>query len=125
MVGFHSILTVPLRLSLVHSDVESVPVNGTWFQLIANGTTKINEGSNGLQKLDTILRLAKKHDIYVLLTLTNNWNPRPLFDDKHSGGSLHTRDVTPGTGNNLPRNTLSNDYGWFLKFFQYFLADVT
>lgn len=126
MVGLYSITVppFPLLFSLVHLDVESVPVNGTWFQLIANGTTKINEGSNGLQKLDTLLRLAKKHGIYVLLTLTNNWNPRPLFDDKHSGGPLHTRDVTPGTGNNLPRNTLSNDYGWCLKFFQYFLADI-
>lgn len=88
-------------------DVETVPSTGTWFQLIANGTTSVNEGPNGLQKLDTVVRLAEKHGIYLMLTLTNNWNPRPLFD-----GGLK-RDVTPGTDNDLPRNTLSNDYGLF------------
>jgi len=94
-----------------HSDVETIPENGTWFQLIANGTTTINEGPNGLQKLDTVIRMAEKHGIFVHLSLTNNWNPRPLLENNASGIIIEGRDVTPGTNNTLPRNTLSNDYG--------------
>jgi mannan endo-1,4-beta-mannosidase len=62
--------------------------------LIAGGTTQINDGPNGLQKLDIILQLAQKHGIFVILSLTNNWDPRA------SGAHFNT-----------PRNFLSNDYG--------------
>jgi mannan endo-1,4-beta-mannosidase len=78
--------------------------------LIANGTTVINEGPNGLQKLDTVVKLAEKHGLFVLLSLTNNWNPQPL-DNQAAGISISSRDATPGTNKVLPRNTLSNDYG--------------
>lgn len=83
-----------LPFNFVTLDVRTIPEEGTWFQLIAaDGTTQINTGPNGLQKLDTIFRFAKKHKIYILLTLTNNWNPQP-----------------DGTASPV-RNTLSNDYG--------------
>lgn len=49
--------------------------------------------------------------IYLLLSLTNNWNPLPLLDNVTTDGSLFRRDVTLGTNNTLSRNTLSNDYG--------------
>jgi len=93
--------------------VTTIPENGTWFQLIANGTTTINNGTNGLQKLDTVVRLAEKHGIFLHLSLTNNWNPLPLIDNTTAGLSISARDVTNGTNNTLPRNTLSNDYGLF------------
>jgi len=81
-------------------DVETIPHKGTYFQLIAaNGTTQLNTGPNGLQKLDTIFRFAKKHKIYILLSLTNNWNPQPTDTG-----------LTP-RNNIRPRNTLSSDYG--------------
>jgi mannan endo-1,4-beta-mannosidase len=76
------------------NDVDQIPNKGTWFQLIAGGTTQINDGPNGLQKLDIILQLAQKHGIFVILSLTNNWDPRA------SGAHFNT-----------PRNFLSNDYG--------------
>ncbi|KXN89264.1 Mannan endo-1,4-beta-mannosidase F [Leucoagaricus sp. SymC.cos] len=98
------------------NDVDEIPVNGTWFQLIKNGTLTINEGPNGLQKLDKVMELAQKHGIYILLSLTNNWNPRPLTDNINVTDPLSVfrfgkRDVTPGTNNSLPRGFLSNDYG--------------
>ncbi|KAF7778728.1 CAZyme family GH5 [Agaricus bisporus var. burnettii] len=98
------------------NDVETIPENGTWIQLIQNGTLLINEGPNGLQRLDKVIELAKKHGLYILLSLTNNWNPRPLTDniqvvDPLSALRLGARDVTPGTNNSLPRGFLSNDYG--------------
>lgn len=77
------------------SDVEAIPQNGTWFQLIANGTTTFNNGTNGIQKLDTVVNLAKKHGLYLLLSLTNNWNPVAPANDPSIKG----------------RNSLSNDYG--------------
>jgi len=79
--------------------------------LIGNGTTTINNGANGLQRLDTVIRLAEKHGIFLQVSLTNNWNPLPLVDDTTTGLGLISRDVTPGTNNSFPRNTLSNDYG--------------
>jgi mannan endo-1,4-beta-mannosidase len=100
-----------------HADVEEIPENGTWFQLIEKGgRLTINNGTNGLQKLDKVMELAQKHGLYILLSLTNNWNPRPLTDNINVTDPLSVfrfgkRDITPGTNNSLPRNTLSNDYG--------------
>ena len=94
------------------ADVDAIPETGTWFQLIANGTTTINTGPNGLQKLDTVLRLAENHGIFVVLSLTNNWNPRALLDSSPSMVSIQGRQASAGTSNTtLPRNALSNDYG--------------
>ncbi|KAG1875304.1 glycoside hydrolase family 5 protein [Suillus tomentosus] len=75
------------------NDVETVPVNGTWLQLVQNGTVSVNNGPNGLQKLDTVIQMAEEQGLYVILSLTNNWDPVPL--------SNTTR----------PRNYLSNNYG--------------
>ncbi|PPQ86241.1 hypothetical protein CVT25_005570 [Psilocybe cyanescens] len=109
-LGNMSAAGVKIVRTWAFNDVDTIPVNGTWFQLIANGTTTINNGTNGLQKLDTVVRLAEKHGLFLHLSLTNNWNPRPLLDNPN-GISISARDVTNGTNNTLPRNTLSNDYG--------------
>lgn len=85
----------------------TIPENGTWFQQISNGTLTINNGTNGLQKLDKVVELAQKHGIYVLLSLTNNWNPLP--NDPLAGGVL-PRSIAQPNGT-LPRNSLSSDYG--------------
>ncbi|KAG6818121.1 hypothetical protein H0H87_000026 [Tephrocybe sp. NHM501043] len=94
----------------VASDVDTVPENGTWFQLISNGTLSINNGTNGLQKLDKVIELAQKHGIYVLLSLTNNWNPTSGVDQTLPPGfnPIQVRDTS---GSTLPRNALSNAYG--------------
>lgn len=90
------------------ADVTEIPANGTWFQLIANGTTQINTGANGLARLDKIVELAQANGIYLILSLTNNWNPLP-GDDTTQVPAVSRRDSI--TGNNLTRNYLSNDYG--------------
>jgi mannan endo-1,4-beta-mannosidase len=76
-----------------------IPQVGSWLQLIANGTTFINTGANGLQRLDKLIELAAERGIYVVFSLTNNWNPVA----KQSSAS--------GSPPPLPRNFLSNDYG--------------
>lgn len=58
-----------------------------------------------------MIQLAEKHGLFVQLALTNNWNPVPLLDDTTTGLGMISRDVTKGTNNSFPRNTLSNDYG--------------
>jgi mannan endo-1,4-beta-mannosidase len=100
-------------LSLIFRiDVSEVPSKGTWFQLIANGKTTINNGTNGLPRLDKVVELAEKHGIYLLLSLTNNWNPLPGIDKNSSSmPNAIRRDITPGTNSTFNRNFLSNDYG--------------
>ncbi|KAI0054056.1 glycoside hydrolase family 5 protein [Auriscalpium vulgare] len=88
------------------NDVTSVPTAGSWLQLIQNGTTTINDGPNGLQRLDRLVELAEQHGIYVLLSLTNNWNPVAT-----PSSTPARRDDTASSATPLPRNFLSNDYG--------------
>ena len=77
-------------------------------QVLKDGAATINDGPNGLQRLDKVIAAAKNHQIKLLLTLTNNWNPvRPQpsssFNRRHN-------DV-------LPRGYLSNDYGMSVPFY--------
>jgi|SRR6266702_2197863 len=90
--------------SLILTDVTEIPEAGNWLQLIANGTTTINTGPNGLQRLDKLLELAEKHNIHVLFSLTNNWNP--VANVPPTPVRRGNESPTP-----LPRNFLSNDYG--------------
>ncbi|OAX44646.1 glycoside hydrolase family 5 protein, partial [Rhizopogon vinicolor AM-OR11-026] len=81
------------------NDVDTIPVNGTWFQLVQNGTVSVNTGSNGLQKLDTVIQMAEQQGLYVILSLTNNWFP------------FNTTNTSIPANNSLTRNFLSNNYG--------------
>jgi mannan endo-1,4-beta-mannosidase len=117
-VGFLVVFT-SIILTPGHIDVTEIPVNGTWFQLIKNGTTTINDGPNGLQKLDKIVQFAEEAGVKIIFSLTNNWNPLPLVDNStlfNNTAALTRRDITFGTNNSLPRNFLSNDYGTLQAF---------
>jgi len=110
LLRFHHL---PQFMETLTIDVEQIPENGTWFQLIQNGTLTINNGTNGLQKLDKVLELAQKHGLYVLLSLTNNWNPHPsdVINVTDPLTVFGKRDTILGFNDTRPRNTLSNDYG--------------
>ena len=69
---FVSLTVIPL---LYQIDVTSIPDQGSWLQLIKDGTTQINTGPNGIQRLDKLIEIAKQYNIYVYFTLTNNWFP--------------------------------------------------
>lgn len=94
--------------------------------MIANGTTTINNGTNGLPRLDKVVELAEQHGIYLLLSLTNNWNPQPGLNTNKttSAPSMTRRNVD--TGNTLNRNYLSNDYGWYnsVSFTAHFIHKI-
>ena len=68
-----------------------------------NGNATINTGADGLQRLDKLVATAKKYDIKLILTLTNNWNvdrPQPSTSFRRNNDDSA-----------LPRAYLSNDYG--------------
>jgi mannan endo-1,4-beta-mannosidase len=91
------------------NDVDTIPVNGTWFQLIKDGTVTVNNGPNGLQKLDTVIQMAEQQGLYVILSLTNNWFP-----------FVNTTDNVAPPGTNSTRNYLSNNYGGMDLYVQQF-----
>ncbi|KAF5391442.1 hypothetical protein D9757_001897 [Collybiopsis confluens] len=100
------------------NDVTEIPENGTWFQLISNGTTAINNGTNGLQKLDMVIDHAERFGIYILLSLTNNWAPAATDNLTNSIGKEHLHPpvqsratAVEAFNSSRPRNFLSNDYG--------------
>lgn len=93
---------------LYQIDVTSIPDQGSWLQLIKDGTTQINTGPNGIQRLDKLIEIAKQYNIYVYFTLTNNWFP-PASDPPPAAS------VPPST---LPRNFLSNSYGRYPILFE-------
>ncbi|KAF9892742.1 hypothetical protein FE257_001144 [Aspergillus nanangensis] len=57
------------------NDVNEKPAAGTvWYQLHANGTSTINTGRDGLQRLDYVVSSAEKHGIKLIINFVNNWN---------------------------------------------------
>lgn len=117
---FHDIATTGLKVvrTWAFNDVARKPLSGPYFQVMFEykpvlcysypvkildpTNTTINEGADGLQRLDKLVATANKYGIKVLLSLTNNWNPeRP-----EASGSWSRRDNAE-----LPRGFLSNDYG--------------
>ncbi|KAF7338302.1 Glycoside hydrolase family 5 protein [Mycena venus] len=125
VLGNISLANITVVRTWAFNDVPEIPENGTWFQLVANGTTSINlNETTGVPKLDRMISMAEKHGIYLLLSLTNNWNPLPLDNTTINSTSSHAlfrRDVL--TNNSLPRNTLSNDYGGMDAYVRAFGAD--
>jgi mannan endo-1,4-beta-mannosidase len=73
-------------------------------KILKDGEATINEGANGLQRLDRVIASAEKFSIKLILTLTNNWNP-----ERPQPAAAIARRADDG----LPRGFLSNDYGAF------------
>ncbi|KDQ56016.1 glycoside hydrolase family 5 protein [Jaapia argillacea MUCL 33604] len=100
--------------------VETIPSTGVYFQLLSDKKATINYVPNGLQRLDKVVAAAEKAGVYLILSLTNNWNPggaqngqvpilakRELEESEVEERNLELR------GKEVPRlrNYLSNDYG--------------
>jgi mannan endo-1,4-beta-mannosidase len=57
------------------NDVNTIPASGTvWFQLHANGTSTINTGTDGLQKLDYVVSSAESRGVKLIINFVNNWD---------------------------------------------------
>jgi hypothetical protein len=94
------------------NDVTEIPDDGVWFQVFhKNGTIEINEGENGLVRLDNIVQAAKDHNLHVVFSLTNNWF-RGASSDKHKRKAEKRGDYTDtSVDRRFRRNFLSNNYG--------------
>lgn len=66
-----NVTQIPGGLPLYNSDPAS-PDN-IYYQSWKNGVPTINLGSNGLPRLDKVVKLAEEKGIKLVLTLTNNW----------------------------------------------------
>ena len=57
------------------NDVTEIPKkDGVWLQVFhTNGTIEINQGKNGLDRLDNIVKAAKDNKLHVVFSLTNTW----------------------------------------------------
>jgi mannan endo-1,4-beta-mannosidase len=102
---FHDIATAGLSVvrTWAFNDVSQKPPAGTYFQILQGGQATINEGADGLQRLDKVVATAKKYDVKLIFTLTNNWNPER---EEPATPFKRWNDNPP-----LPRGYLSNDYG--------------
>jgi mannan endo-1,4-beta-mannosidase len=85
------------------NDVSKKPASGNYFQILEGGKATINEGADGLQRLDKVVAAASQYNLKVLFTLTNNWNPK-REQPSQSFKRWEKEEV-------LPRGYLSNDYG--------------
>jgi len=115
---FHDIATAGLQVvrTWAFNDVADKPSSGTYFQILNNGKATINDGADGLQRLDKVVATASKYGIKLLLTLTNNWGPQR----SEPSSSFRRRD--DGT---LPRAYLSNDYGGMDLYNRAFVSNPT
>jgi mannan endo-1,4-beta-mannosidase len=51
----------------------------TYYQVWNSSEWTLNDGPQGLQRLDHVIEMAAKHDIKVILTFTNNWYFSPNY----------------------------------------------
>jgi mannan endo-1,4-beta-mannosidase len=57
------------------NDVNSDPGSRkVWFQKLENGQQTINTGTNGLQRLDYVVKSAEAHGIKLIIPFVNYWN---------------------------------------------------
>jgi len=89
------------------NDVTKVPDSGSFLLLIKDGKLTLNEGANGVQRIDKLVKFAKEFNIFVTFTLTNNWFP-----------TVNAPPAAKATA--LPRNFLSNNYGGMDLYVQQF-----
>lgn len=57
------------------NDVKSKPSSGTaWFQLLSASGSQINTGSDGLQRLDYVVKSAETRGVKLIINFVNNWD---------------------------------------------------
>ncbi|GAB1207351.1 hypothetical protein APSETT445_006066 [Aspergillus pseudonomiae] len=57
------------------NDVNEKPTDGSvYYHLLADGTATVNEGEDGLQRLDYVVSSAEKHGIKLIINFVNFWD---------------------------------------------------
>ncbi|RXW15161.1 hypothetical protein EST38_g10695 [Candolleomyces aberdarensis] len=102
---FHDMATIGFKVvrTWAFNDVPNKPQSGPYFQILNGGKATINEGADGLQRLDKLVAAADRYGIKLILTLTNNWNPERQMPAVAWNRRENSKE--------LPRGYLQNDYG--------------
>ncbi|KAJ3057477.1 hypothetical protein HK102_011055, partial [Quaeritorhiza haematococci] len=53
--------------------LDGTPMEGVVFQTFSGGKAFVNEGENGLGRLDRVIKLAKDRGLRLIIPLVNNW----------------------------------------------------
>ncbi|TLD16001.1 uncharacterized protein PgNI_02240, partial [Pyricularia grisea] len=74
------------------NDVTTIPTdpNTVWFQYLSSSGSIINEGANGLQRLDYIVAGAEKRGLKLIIPFVNNWKDYggiPAYETAFGRGS--------------------------------------
>ncbi|KAF7320427.1 Glycoside hydrolase family 5 protein [Mycena kentingensis (nom. inval.)] len=64
----------------------------TYYQVWESGDWTLNDGPQGLQRLDTVIEIAAQFDIRIILAFTNNWVG-------YGGMELYVDHIQPGASN--------------------------
>nr|GAT54900.1 predicted protein [Mycena chlorophos] len=74
------------------SELHQTPVETglTYYQVWEDNDWILNEGSQGFERLDTVLEIAAEFDMRLILTFTNNWVG-------YGGMELYIDHILPGT----------------------------
>lgn len=96
-------MSPPQNLHAVN--INTYQFNSPLEKILQGGNSSINEGSDGLQRLDKVVATAEQYGIKLIMTLTNNWNPERTQPPSTAVGRRNNNNTV------LPRGTSSNDYG--------------
>lgn len=57
------------------NDVNKIPEDGTvYYQYLSANGSEINTGSNGLERLDSVVSAAETHGLKLIINFVNNWS---------------------------------------------------
>ena len=55
--------------------MNTVPSDGTvYYQYLSSSGSTINQGANGLQRMDVVVKAAEKYDVKLIINFVNNWS---------------------------------------------------
>lgn len=110
------------------NDVSKAPQGVPFFQVLSNGQQTINEGADGLQRLDKVVQAAANAGIRLVLTLTNNWTSKPnpslpplFLSDDFGGMDVYVQAFKPG-GTHDDFYTDSNIISAFKNYIQHVVS---
>ncbi len=71
------------------NDVTAPQNYGAYYQLWTNGTASFNYGDYGISRFDYVVESANKHNLRLIVSLTNNW-------DNYGGIDVYVSQLNPG-----------------------------
>ncbi|KAH0608815.1 uncharacterized protein H6S33_001043 [Morchella sextelata] len=108
---------------------DSTSCSGIYFQCWSGSTATINTGSNGLARLDAVVKAAEKYGIKLILPLVNNWGDyggMDVYVNALASGSGHSAFYTNSAIQTAYKNyvsTIVNRYKSSSAIFSWQLAN--